>query len=88
MAKWTLPKKIEDPFDPLYAEGMNKAVSLFRYEHLPPHLQEVSKPFYDLAVSLVDTLPPSSERTLALRSLWEAKNLAVFAKVEAAEKEN
>lgn len=71
--------------DPTYTERMKKAESLFRYSHLPPHLQEVSRPFYDLATKLVDTLPPSAEATLALRSLWEAKNLAVFAAVEANE---
>lgn len=71
--------------DPTYATRMDKAESLFRYSHLPPHLQEVSRPFYDLATKIVDTLPPSAEATLALRSLWEAKNLAVFAAVEAKE---
>lgn len=69
------------------ADMIAKAESLFRYEHLPPHLQEVSKPFCDLAVRLVRSLPPTAEVTLALRSLWEAKNLAVFAAVEAKEKE-
>ncbi|AWY09382.1 hypothetical protein vBRpoPV13_25 [Ruegeria phage vB_RpoP-V13] len=68
-----------------YKVRMAKAESLFRYSHLPAHLQEVSRPFYDLATKIVDTLPPSAEATLALRSLWEAKNLAVFAAVEAKE---
>ena len=62
-----------------------KVNSLFRYEHLPPSPQETSKPFHDLAMQLVKTLPKSAELTLALRSLWEAKNLAVFATVEAKE---
>lgn len=66
---------------------MDQVESLFRFGHLPEHLQEISKPFHDLAVTIVETLPPSAECTLALRSLWEAKNLAVFAKVESAEKE-
>ena len=64
-----------------------KIESLFRYSHLPPHLQKLSKPFHDMAVSLSDTLPPSAELTLALRALWEAKNLAVFALVESLDKE-
>lgn len=59
-----------------------KVESLFRYEHLPEHLQKVSKPFHDLAVTLTETLLPSAELTLALRTLWESKNLAVFAAVE------
>jgi len=65
-----------------------KVNSLFRYEHLPPYLQDTSEPFYDLAMQLVKTLPKSAELTLALRSLWEAKNLAVFATVEAKEVQN
>ena len=74
---------------PVYEEQRAKVESLFRYEHLQnAELKAVSKHFYDLAMTLVFDLPPSAELTLALRSLWEAKNLAVFAKVEAAEKEN
>ena len=65
----------------------SKIKSLFRYSHLPHHLQDVSKPFHDLAIHLFAELPASAELTLALRSLWEAKNLAVFAKVEAKDKE-
>ncbi|ANJ20682.1 hypothetical protein RDp07_gp22 [Roseobacter phage RD-1410Ws-07] len=88
MAKWDLEKldKEAKP-SPTYADRMDKVESLFRFAHLPEHLQAASKPFHDLAVHLTDTLPPSAEYTLALRSLWEAKNLAVFAAVEAAEGE-
>ena len=64
-----------------------KVMKLFRYEHLPERLQAVSKPFHDLAVSLIYNLPNSAERTLAIRSLWEAKNLAVYAKVEEGDKQ-
>jgi hypothetical protein len=69
-------------FNAGYNQRMDKVESLFRYSHLPPALQEASKPFYKLAVDLTDRLPPSAEYTLALRKLWEAKNLAVFAAVE------
>lgn len=55
---------------------------LFAYEHLPLHLQEASKPFYDLAVHLGTTLQGSAEVTLAIRKLWEAKNLAVWSTVQ------
>lgn len=65
----------------------DKVESLFRYSHLPDFLQEVSKPFHDLALKLITDLPSSAEVTLALRSLWEAKNLSVFAKVETKDKE-
>lgn len=56
---------------------------LFRFEHLPDFLQSVSKPFHDLALDLINSLPPSPERTLAIRELWAAKNLAVYAAVDA-----
>jgi hypothetical protein len=64
-----------------------KVKNLFQYTHLPEHLQNVSKPFHNLALSLIADLPQSAELTLAIRSLWEAKNLVVFAKVIAKNKE-
>jgi hypothetical protein len=53
----------------------------FAYAHLPPHLAEVSKPFADLARTLIETLPRNPERTVALRKLLEAKDAAVRAKL-------
>lgn len=53
----------------------------FAYAHLPPHLAEVSRPFYLLASRIVDTLPRNPERTVALRKLLEAKDCAVRAKL-------
>lgn len=93
MAKWDLSKLDKDADsqampEPTYATRMDKVESLFRYSHLPEDLQAHSKPFYDLAVKLTDTLPSSAEYTLAIRALWEAKNLAVFAAVEAKEVTN
>ena len=54
-------------------------LQFFAYEHLPPHLQAVSKPFGDLAKTIVDELPRNPERTVALRKLLEAKDCAVRA---------
>lgn len=51
----------------------------FEYEHLPPHLQLVSRPFGDLAVEIVQKLPRNPERTVALRKLLESKDAAVRA---------
>lgn len=51
----------------------------FEYEHLKPELQRVSRPFGDLAVELVQTLPRNPERTVALRKLLEGKDAAVRA---------
>ncbi len=52
----------------------------FAYEHLPPHLQEVSRPFGELAQTIL-TLPRNPERTVALRKLLEAKDAAVRARL-------
>lgn len=68
-------------------------LQFFSYEHLPPHLQMVSKPFHDLAHAIVkgdnceeagtvtmgSALPSNPERTAALRKLLEAKDCAVRA---------
>jgi hypothetical protein len=57
----------------------DRMLQFFVYEHLPAHLQEVSKPFGDLARQMVETLPSNPERTVALRKLLEAKDCAVRA---------
>lgn len=68
-------------------------LQFFAYEHLPAHLQLVSKPFCDLAHAIVkgdnvpesgtvtigSGLPRNPERTVALRKLLEAKDCAVRA---------
>lgn len=51
----------------------------FRFEHLPAHLQERSKPFALLAATLCETLPRNAERSVALRKLLESKDAAVRA---------
>jgi hypothetical protein len=53
----------------------------FAYEHLPPHLREISSLFYVLAHRLVSELPRNPERTVALRKLLEAKDAAVRARL-------
>lgn len=52
-------------------------LQFFVYEHLPERLQEVSKPFCELAHRIVASLPQNAERTVALRKLLEAKDCAV-----------
>ena len=54
-------------------------LKFFAYEHLPLHLQEHSRPWCELAEKLVNTLPPSAERSVALRKLLEGKDAAVRA---------
>lgn len=50
----------------------------FKYDHLPDHLQPVSKPFYELA-SHIDTLCEGSQKQVAFQKLLEAKDAAVRA---------
>jgi len=51
----------------------------FRYEHLPPKMQEVSKSFCDLAITLELNLPDGPEKSAGLRKLLEAKDCCVRA---------
>lgn len=53
----------------------------FAYEHLPERLQDVSKPFSNLAELVVENIDSGPERTVALRKLLEAKDAAVRAKL-------
>lgn len=59
----------------------DRMLQFFAYEHLPPHLSEISRPFAELAHSIVATLPSNPQRTVALRKLLEAKDCAVRAKL-------
>lgn len=66
-------------------------LQFFTYDHLPVHLQAISKPFCDLAYAIVygdnhpntgtvtigSALPRNPERTVTLRKLLEAKDAAV-----------
>lgn len=56
-------------------------MQFFAYEHLPEALQEISKPFGELAKHIEQTLSRNPERTVALRKLLEAKDAAVRAKL-------
>jgi hypothetical protein len=62
---------------------MNQAVihvlKYFAYGHLPERLQEISKPFCELAKQTADRCPENPETTVALRKLLEAKDAAVRA---------
>jgi hypothetical protein len=60
---------------------VDRMLKWFKYDHLPEKLKLVSKPFGDLAQTVVDTVPEGPERTVALRKLLEAKDAAVRAVV-------
>lgn len=53
----------------------------FEFAHLPPHLQEISKPIGELAQQMDAALPDSAEKTAGLRKLLEAKDCLVRAKL-------
>jgi hypothetical protein len=54
-------------------------LQFFAYAHLKPESQAISKPFCDLALEHIMTLPRNPERSVALRKLLEAKDAAVRA---------
>lgn len=60
---------------------MDELLQFFAYEHLPQNLQDVSKPFCDLARSLAASLPANSQRARMLEHLLEAKDCAVRAQI-------
>ena len=60
---------------------MDPIMQFFAYAHLPPHLQEISRPFGELAEWISGNLPRNPERTAALRKLLEAKDAAVRARL-------
>jgi len=52
----------------------------FAYQHLPAHLQEVSKPIGVLATLMDETFPDGAEKSSGLRKLLGAKDALVRAK--------
>lgn len=58
----------------------------FAYDHLPQHLQAVSKYFHDLAYELYNSLPKGKEREHALYNLLMAKDWAVRAAIRGVRK--
>lgn len=57
--------------------GTEHLLSLFAYDHLPPHLQAVSAPIANMAVDLADSLHDGPELSTGLRKLLEAKDCFV-----------
>lgn len=58
--------------------NIKQLLDFFAYAHLPAHLQEISKPFAELA-QIVANGAENPETTVALRKLLEAKDCAVRA---------
>lgn len=60
---------------------VDRMLKWFDYDHLPPHLKEMSVKFHSLATTLTIFILPGPERTVTLRKLLEAKDAAVRAMV-------
>lgn len=56
-------------------------IKYFAFAHLPPHLQEVSKPIGELAEKMEAELPDGPEKSAGMRKLLEAKDCFVRAKL-------
>jgi hypothetical protein len=58
-------------------QKQNPIMQYFTWSHLPPHLQEVSKPLGKLAEQMNLILPDGAEKSAGLRKLLEAKDCFV-----------
>lgn len=64
--------------------GVVTALAWLAFSHLPPKLQDYSRPFYQTAVELIiEVKTDSAELTTALNTLVEAKDWAVRAGIRA-----
>ena len=61
---------------------MTQTIKYFKYDHLPPKLQEVSKPIGELAMELELSIPDGPEKSAGMRKLLEAKDCFVRASLE------
>jgi hypothetical protein len=61
---------------------MIEALEKFDYENLAPHIQEMAKPFYDIAYTILTTSPDNFSRYMALHHLREARNEAIMARYQ------
>jgi hypothetical protein len=52
-------------------------LAFFQFEHLPEHLKQCSREFFELANELADMLTANAESITALRKVLEAKDCAV-----------
>lgn len=68
---WTTPRPMNA------ASDAQHLLDLFEYQHLPPHLQDVSKQLAEIAAYLTGLLGDGPELTAGLRKLLEAKDCFV-----------
>lgn len=65
--------------------GTTHLIGYFTWGHLPPRLQEFSRPCADLAEGMARSLPDGPELTAGLRKLLEAKDCFIRAALNAQE---
>ena len=63
-------------------ECYDRLLKYFKFDHLPPHLQEISKDFSELAHQMAARSGDVPEVMAGLRKLLEAKDCAVRAQVK------
>lgn len=56
-----------------------EVIQYFTWDHLPEHLQTVSRPIGELAQQMAETLPDCPAKTDGLKRLLEAKDYLVRA---------
>lgn len=64
---------------------MSNLMKHFKYDHLPQHLQGVSRSCAELAAKMDTVLTDCAEKTAGLRKLLEAKDCFVRASLETQE---
>jgi len=74
-------KFFENPNQESVHPSVAHIMKYFKFEHLPTKLQDVSRPFCELAHVMAYTYPQNPETTAGLRKLLEAKDCAVRAHV-------
>ena len=74
-----LPAPLESSLKKEKKMSANQIMKYFEFRHLPEKLQEVSKPFCDVAQAMDTLLPDSAEKSAGLRKLLEAKDCFVRA---------
>lgn len=73
-----LQQKIEEVAE----KSLPPIMRFFEYDHLPPHLAEVSAPIGAVAKMMCQNLPSCAETSAGLRKLLEAKDCFVRARLE------
>lgn len=73
---WHLENSPENHRDKL-VDVEHELITHFAYDHLHPKLQNISRPFGELAKQLDDILVDDSQKDLALTHLLQAKDAAV-----------